>query len=211
MEKVSRAEAVERFGNPTCVRFYRKYNHINEIDIKYQMIRSLFAHYEEVERGGRAEKSHFILRKKRPVRLAEHEVEWSQIFEVAAIKARNYPKEFYRKDIGSVYQAKNKYTGEVYIGSTLRPLTRRISEHKSYMSNPKSLNFNTKIARAMRTYGFDAFEWEILENSNDKDMLREAEDKWIEIFDSINKGLNENRSYRKKRIKSLDKISVNNN
>ena len=198
MEKLSIAEVVERFGDSECVRYFKKYNHINDTGIKFIVINRMLEHYEEVERVGYGPEFYYILRKKRLTPIGNYEVSFELIYGLARTRPRNYPKEFYSKDTGSVYLATNKHTGEIYVGSTKRSLSIRISEHKSYVSNPNSLNYKTKIATAIREYGFDSFEWEILESIDNKKLIREAEDKWIDNLNSINQGYNENKSYRKK-------------
>lgn len=72
-----------------------------------------------------------------------------------------------------VYKITNNKNGKAYIGSTVRPLVRRMSNHWSDARNGK----RTLIAEAIREFGQDSFTVEVLQEftSEDDMMLRESE------------------------------------
>ena len=61
-----------------------------------------------------------------------------------------------------IYQYLNLINNKVYIGQT-NNIDRRIREHKSNAFNPKSINYNNVIHKAIRKYGYENFEISILE------------------------------------------------
>lgn len=87
-----------------------------------------------------------------------------------------------------------KYTspsGKVYIGKTVNPSVRKRGH------NHRSIKAKTKFGAALRKYGFENFEYEILfetEIMEDKtalnSLLSELEIQYIEQYDSYNNGYN---------------------
>ena len=77
-----------------------------------------------------------------------------------------------------IYMAVNTCNGFIYIGKTSRSLNIRISQHMR-------TNSNTYFSRALHTYGFSAFEWDILEEPSESE-VNNAERFWIGYFRSIN-------------------------
>jgi group I intron endonuclease len=88
-----------------------------------------------------------------------------------------------------------KYTspsGKVYIGQTINELARR-AKHKR-----ESTYRNTKFYTAIRKYGFDNFQYEILYsevlNDNNKEyilnLLNDKEEYYITLYNSVEKGYN---------------------
>ena len=59
-----------------------------------------------------------------------------------------------------VYKATNKVNGKIYIGKTIR----RLSHAKARHFNRAKLGFETYFYSAIRKYGFDCFEWEVIYN-----------------------------------------------
>ena len=57
-----------------------------------------------------------------------------------------------------VYKATNKINGKIYIGKTIRKLSHAKARH----FNRAKLGFNTYFYNAIRKYGFDCFEWEVV-------------------------------------------------
>ncbi len=86
-----------------------------------------------------------------------------------------------------IYKATNKSTGKSYIGFT-NNIERRKRRHKYDAFS----NFgNTYFQRALRKYGWDSFEWELLFGSKDKKyLLKEAEPLFIKIFNTKESGYN---------------------
>ena len=89
---------------------------------------------------------------------------------------------------GIIYKATLKFDGRVYIGQTIKHLGRRIAEHKHSSKNPKYNHFRG----AIKKYGFENFEWEIIKECPSKEQLDSQEILFIELFDSTNpeKGFN---------------------
>jgi len=74
--------------------------------------------------------------------------------------------------MGIIYKVTNKTNGKFYIGKTIQALKTRISKHKNDVKNGSQTFFH----RALRIYGFDNFEWEIIEyNVDNKSYLSERE------------------------------------
>lgn len=89
-----------------------------------------------------------------------------------------------------IYKATNPLTNKSYIGQTVKTLSQRAAEHKhkALCENDTSNKFHN----AIRKYGYDIFEWSILEESEtwDYDTLDEREKYYIELYDSVNNGYN---------------------
>lgn len=89
--------------------------------------------------------------------------------------------------IYSIYKATCKITGLSYIGFTGQSYTTRIKQHKI-----KSKNSDYKFYRAIREYGWNSFEWELLYQSYDKiHCLNVMEPHFITEYDSFKKGYND--------------------
>ncbi len=77
-----------------------------------------------------------------------------------------------------IYKATNKINGKSYIGQTVKSLESRKNEHK------RSLN-DFYFIRALRKYGFDSFEWGVLEYCDSKEELDEMEFHYIKQYGSF--------------------------
>ena len=86
--------------------------------------------------------------------------------------------------MGIIYCYKNKINGKRYIGQTINPQQRK-SAHIS-----DSTHIDTKFYRAVRKYGWDNFEYEILAESEDRNVLDKLEVDFIKSFNSIENGYN---------------------
>lgn len=71
--------------------------------------------------------------------------------------------------IFSVYKATNKIDGKSYIGMTGRNWTHRRNQHLLKAFDLTSNGYNTYFHRAIRKYGTDAFEWDLLYQTKDHD------------------------------------------
>lgn len=69
--------------------------------------------------------------------------------------------------MGCVYSATNKLNGMLYVGKTRLSLAVRRKRHESDAQKCAASYFH----RALRKYGFDAFEWTVLYNDLDDDEL----------------------------------------
>ena len=88
-----------------------------------------------------------------------------------------------------IYCATNKYTGKKYIGQTVKPLNQRISEHKHRAYKE---NHHNKFYNAIKKYGWDAFEWTVLEENPawTNEELDKKEQYYITYYDTVNNGYN---------------------
>lgn len=88
-----------------------------------------------------------------------------------------------------IYKATNRLNGKVYIGQTVQALAERMGDHRR-----KALVHSSKshFHAAIRKYGFDAFDWTVLEKAEDRALLNSLEQFWIKSHESTNpsKGYN---------------------
>ena len=72
--------------------------------------------------------------------------------------------------MGVIYIAINKNNDKSYIGQTVKPLEVRKKQHKyrAYYIKDGVFVSDTLFCRAIRKYGFDAFDWKILYTVDDK-------------------------------------------
>ncbi len=85
-----------------------------------------------------------------------------------------------------IYKATNKINGKCYIGQTRHSIEYRKRRHLSCARKGVKTNFY----KAIRKYGEDNFEWEIICSTNDKQKLNELETFYITKYDSIKNGYN---------------------
>lgn len=85
-----------------------------------------------------------------------------------------------------IYCYTNKINSKKYVGQT-NNVMRRHNEHMSTAFNSKSVNYNNVFHRALRKYGIDNFNFEILEILNDKSSAEvdEREAFWIKEKHSL--------------------------
>jgi group I intron endonuclease len=84
-----------------------------------------------------------------------------------------------------VYRAKNKINNKSYIGITTKSLEhRKITHQKAAKYN------NRKFYTALNKYGFDNFEWSVLDECSDMTELENKEQYYIEKYNSFNDGYN---------------------
>jgi group I intron endonuclease len=80
----------------------------------------------------------------------------------------------------SIYMIRNKVNGKVYIGQTVRNISRRFSEH---MKKP----INNHLNNAYNKYGKENFEFIVLETCDTLEELNKKEKYYIELYDSMNR------------------------
>jgi group I intron endonuclease len=90
--------------------------------------------------------------------------------------------------MGVVYKVKNLINGKVYVGSTIRTLSERRSQHVHAYHREYSSPFDVALSQ----YGADNFEWKVLYESDMDQLLRNKEQTFIETFhsDDPTKGYN---------------------
>ncbi len=90
-----------------------------------------------------------------------------------------YPKRN-KEIIGLIYQIKNKINKKVYIGQTIRSLNERIKDYKNGFGN----NY---INNAFNKYGWDNFEFNVIDTAQTIQELNNKEIKYIQEFKSNQK------------------------
>lgn len=90
---------------------------------------------------------------------------------------------------GIIYKATNIQNNKVYIGQTIRSLEERIYYHYYRAKNELDIT-HTHFINAIRKYGENSFQWEIIDTAENQDELNEKEKHWIQYYNSINEGYN---------------------
>ena len=85
-----------------------------------------------------------------------------------------------------IYRAINKINGKCYVGQTRHSLEHRKRVHLTKAHQGVKTHFYS----AIRKYGDDNFDWEIVCSTNDKQRLNELETFYIQKYDSIKHGYN---------------------
>lgn len=85
-----------------------------------------------------------------------------------------------------IYKLTNKLNQKVYIGQTRRTLDARLSEHVKDANAGRGYY----ISNAIRKYGIENFNIEILAETKDKDVLNHLEEYYIRKYDSVSCGYN---------------------
>lgn len=89
-----------------------------------------------------------------------------------------------------IYKATSKTSGKSYIGQTVKSLNQRKSEHKHRALYEK--DYKNAFHNAIRKYGFDDFEWTVIEESDSwtYETLDQKEKDYIKFYDTIKSGYN---------------------
>jgi hypothetical protein len=83
--------------------------------------------------------------------------------------------------VGIIYIARNRENGKVYIGQTTTTLPNRQRAHERDSKNTDPSGY---FHRAIKEFGKDQFDWEILDRANAYLELNEKERWWIRFFNS---------------------------
>jgi group I intron endonuclease len=92
-----------------------------------------------------------------------------------------------REFMGIIYSARNKINGKRYIGATTWTLNHRISGHKARSND---IGRQHPLYRAIREFGWENFEWEVLYKDIAPEMMEVAEMCTIYIHGSFDDGYN---------------------
>jgi group I intron endonuclease len=90
-----------------------------------------------------------------------------------------------------IYAIQNMINNKIYIGQTKNPEYRWYC-HKNNSFNEKTACYNTYIARAIRKYGVDSFQFDIIENYDNINDCNNAEEFWIKFLFSHNSSIGYN-------------------
>lgn len=86
--------------------------------------------------------------------------------------------------IFTVYKAVCTETNKVYIGQTVA-FNDRKRNHLSSAFNPNAKDYDTYFHRAIRKYGIEKFEWEILNEYETQEMMDAGEIFYVDFYDCI--------------------------
>lgn len=78
---------------------------------------------------------------------------------------------------------------KVYIGQTIQPLERRFYSHKNDAINKRDItefSYGSRIGRAIRKYGLELEQFEIIDRGSSIEDLNNKETYWIEYYNSTN-------------------------
>ena len=92
------------------------------------------------------------------------------------------------KNIG-IYSITNVINGKRYIGQSTN-IKKRWQKHHTEYKNPKANTYDYPIYKAIRKYGLEYFDFQVLEYC-DADKLNEREVYWIDKYDTLNDGYNQ--------------------
>lgn len=88
-----------------------------------------------------------------------------------------------------IYKVTNKVNGKIYIGQSINPIEERWRRH---LNDAFHYIKDTHFARAIRYYGADNFEYEVIDTADDQDELTTKEYYWIDFYNAGENGYNEN-------------------
>ena len=87
-----------------------------------------------------------------------------------------------------IYKITNIQNNKIYIGQTIRPVQERFRRH---LNDALHGILDTHFARAIRKYGEDSFQIEIIDTATTQDELNIKEQYWIQHYNSVVNGYNE--------------------
>ena len=82
-----------------------------------------------------------------------------------------------------IYMYKNKINGKIYVGQSI-DLQQRYNQHKRRAFQKNSSEYNTPLSRAIRKYGWDNFEYLVLQECS-KEQLNSYEQYYIEQYNCL--------------------------
>ena len=87
-----------------------------------------------------------------------------------------------------IYKITNIQNNKTYIGQTIRPIEQRFHRH---LNDALNGILDTHFARAIRKYGKENFQIEIIDTAQNQNELNEKERYWIQYYNSVEEGYNE--------------------
>lgn len=87
-----------------------------------------------------------------------------------------------------IYKITNIQNNKVYIGQTIRPVKNRFNRH---INDALNHIIDTHFARAIRKYGKDSFQIEVIDEAETQEELNQKERYWIQYYNSVKEGYNE--------------------
>lgn len=88
--------------------------------------------------------------------------------------------------MGYIYKITNTVNGKIYIGQTRKAVKTRWTNHVTASNNPNHKDYNILFHNAIRKYGREAFQVEIIEEC-DNSLLNDREIYWIDYLQSTDK------------------------
>lgn len=85
--------------------------------------------------------------------------------------------------MGIIYSYRNLVNNKRYIGQTINP-RQRFNQHKSSAFNENDKEYNSPLHRAFRKYGYDNFEYTVLAETNDIEILNQLEIMFIKKYNT---------------------------
>ena len=96
-------------------------------------------------------------------------------------------------DMIGIYKYQNKINGHIYIGKSV-DIKQRQYNHKSSAYNEKSNDYNSQFHQAIRKYGLNAFDFEVIAELTPEEYtpetLNQLEKFFIKYYDSYHNGYN---------------------
>lgn len=74
--------------------------------------------------------------------------------------------------------------GKMYIGQTKRNLNQRIREHLRIAKLENEVGYNYPFYRAIRKYGVDNLQWDVIDIASTQEELNSKEMYWIQFFNT---------------------------
>lgn len=124
-------------------------------------------------------------RKRRYVTFIDTKINNKNLFKGIKNYVIKYPKRESNNLYGLIYKITNKINNKIYFGQTIRSLFERIKDYKL-------LKTNHYLQNSINKYGFENFEFEIIDTATTIEELNEKEIFYINKFNSMDKTIGYN-------------------
>ena len=92
-----------------------------------------------------------------------------------------------------IYKYQNKITQHIYIGQSI-DIEKRQKNHLYSAYNPQAIDYNSQFHQAIRKYGIENFNFEIIaevsQEEYSRELLNSLEKTFIKLYDSYHLGYN---------------------